>query len=553
MSITRPNIVQQENRLRSLPDEALRAMLLQMGQTGQVGSPEYLLAAGEMQARKNVRQQAQMGQPQQPPVIAELLTGIPMQGGTPQPQAQPQQPMPEEAGVAALPAQNLEALDQPQYADGGIVAFQAGASVRNPFLVDEMAALDQMSPEERKEYYRKKFQSREAALKGGRPAGAPPSAAPRRLPGVMGLAGKAAGVFGPALTLGWDQLYGTSDEDMEKLRAFDAAKERLKAAGFTDKDIDAMPRETIYRMASGYQPKTVPGPGAAGGEFIPVDPNVVAAPDGVASGAGGVGQGGAGGITTGRGMYGQVEDFMKRFYPTSTEQAPTTAEAVAQERAALEAAGVDLDPNKELREKVQRGMAEAERNKERAGWEALAQFGLTLASTPGDFLTAIGKAGLPALQAYTGEIKELRKLAREDDRLISQLKSADNDLKLKVTQSGLARRDKILDRIDAERGRAGTIAASVFGGLASLEASRESKAATITQTQRATALEQANDVVDKMIRSDFSLAQDPARQAEIRNSLYNQFLQRLSGATPTGVSAGPRGRVVNGVYVPAGQ
>ena len=97
MSISRPNIVQQENRLRALPDEALRAMLLQMGQTGQVGSPEYLLAAGEMQARKNIRQHAQMGQPQQPPVIAELLSGVQMPQGQPQPQGQP---MPAEAGVA---------------------------------------------------------------------------------------------------------------------------------------------------------------------------------------------------------------------------------------------------------------------------------------------------------------------------------------------------------------------------------------------------------------------------------------------------------------------
>jgi hypothetical protein len=116
MSITQPNLVQQENRLKMLPDESLRTMLLQMGQSGQVGSPEYLLAAGEMQARKSLREKAAAGQPQQPPVIAQLLA--------PQPQAAPMA----ESGVGALPAPNLESLQQPEFANGGIVAFQAGGS-----------------------------------------------------------------------------------------------------------------------------------------------------------------------------------------------------------------------------------------------------------------------------------------------------------------------------------------------------------------------------------------------------------------------------------------
>jgi hypothetical protein len=423
MSITRPNIVQQENRLRTLPDEALRTMLLQMGQTGQVGSPEYLLAAGEMQARKNVRQQAQMGQPQQPPVIAELLSGVQMPGQ--QPQGQPMPMGPEEAGVAALPAQNLEALDQPQYADGGIVAFSGGNVVRNPFLVDEMDALDRMSPEQRKEYYRQKFQAREAALKAGKPAGAPASAAPRRapMPGFFGRAAAMAPALGTALTWGWDSLYGTSDEDMEKLRAFDAAKERLKAAGFTDKDIAAMPRETIYRMASGYQPKTVPGAGAAGGTFEPVpfdeQGSVVQTPP---AGDGANLQGGAPSVRPQEDGIARMLSMQKRLMGPE-EAAPDFAQQARDELAGF---GFDFDANKELREQVQKGMAQVDTDRQKAGWAALAQFGLTLASTPGDFRSAIGKAGLPALDSYGKEMKELNKLAREDQRLLNQLRRDDN-------------------------------------------------------------------------------------------------------------------------------
>ena len=70
----RPNIVQIENRMRGIPDAALQQMLMQMTQTGQVGTPEYLMAAGEMQARKDMRAKASTPQANPQPVIADVLT-----------------------------------------------------------------------------------------------------------------------------------------------------------------------------------------------------------------------------------------------------------------------------------------------------------------------------------------------------------------------------------------------------------------------------------------------------------------------------------------------
>jgi hypothetical protein len=109
--------------MRSIPDAALRQMLVQMTQTGQVGTPEYLLAAGEIQSRKDARAKAAAGQGNPTPIIADLLTG----GAMP-----PQMPMlPENAGgVAALPAPNMDNVAE--MAAGGLVAFEGGGSTFVP-------------------------------------------------------------------------------------------------------------------------------------------------------------------------------------------------------------------------------------------------------------------------------------------------------------------------------------------------------------------------------------------------------------------------------------
>ena len=443
MSISRPNIVQQENQLRSLPDQALRTMLLQMGQTGQVGSPEYLLAAGEMQARKNIRQQAQMGQPQQPPVIAELLAGAPMQGqGQPQPQGQP---MPAEAGVAALPAQNLEALDQPQYADGGIVAFSnGGSSSRVPTEAEVKAA------------YERWMSSKPSFF----------------MPTPKGdLSIKAA-----------------EDEYTRLLQAFQSGR---PVEGLTPLAVQQA-QSTIAAKDGVAAPSTATAPdaGAGGDKGITQLPAAKTAP-------------------VGGGLISQTRNFMDAFYPVAKEPAPTLSDVTERNRAAYEAAGVDFDPNKELREQIMEERANRAGDKEKAGWQALAQFGLTLASTPGDFLSAVGKAGLPALKEYASEVKELKKLARDDDRLISQLKAADNQLKANFTQKNLDSFDKLMEQHQTNQARAGQIAATVAGGITSLEASKEGRADIRKDTMLKSAREEARKQVEAKIRRNPLLGNDP--------------------------------------------
>jgi hypothetical protein len=135
------NIVQMENRMKGVPDEALRQMLIQMTQTGAVGTPEYILAAGEIQARKNTRQKAAMGQENKTSVIADLLT----EGAMP---PMPQQQMPQQMAQAparrwcsrtACPSASQE------FATGGMVAFSNGGSSATditPFIYQNRAAFD---------------------------------------------------------------------------------------------------------------------------------------------------------------------------------------------------------------------------------------------------------------------------------------------------------------------------------------------------------------------------------------------------------------------------
>jgi hypothetical protein len=122
-----------------VPDEALRQMYVNMARDPyKVGTPDFIMLAGEIQARKDMRQKAAMGQGSKTSVIADLLTEGAM---PPMPQQQMPQQMaqaPAEAGIAALPAPNAAQ----EFATGGMVAFSNGGSSATPFIYQNRAAFD---------------------------------------------------------------------------------------------------------------------------------------------------------------------------------------------------------------------------------------------------------------------------------------------------------------------------------------------------------------------------------------------------------------------------
>jgi len=522
MSITRPNLVQQENRLRTVPDAALREMLLRMGQTGQVGSPEYLLAAGEMQARKNARQQAQMGQPQQPPVIADLLSGVDMQGMMPQRPPQPQgQPMPmgpEEAGVAALPAQNLEGLDQPQYADGGIVAFQGGGPT-------------------------------------------------------------VGGEFGDIRPLIQRGIAGSQsfDADVMRRRALSRQVVQKFAGDPTKRDIinqvDRLSVPQLESLLAADTPVSTPSlattpttPGdlrrleaAAGDPYVTQPAPVVKPPlpddKGIAALA-------APKPSSYADLMSQASQFAGQIGPEA-ETAPTIQEAVAQQKQAMQEAGFDFGL---IKDQIAQVRAEKEQSKsdrkEAVNLRLLeAGLGIMAGESPHAFVN-IGKGAAPALKGLSDDIKEIKKIDRERDKAMRDLAVADNQIAAGMGLGALKTRESAQERIARANDNRAAREISIFGTLTSAETQRyvaqqglaAAKEGRTEQREDRLAIEAQRQARELIKSSPQGMTMTPEQlEREVRilsQNIYNQMKALSTGRTPAGQA---RGRVVNGVYVPAGQ
>jgi hypothetical protein len=148
------NIIQQQDRLKSLPEEALIEYVA--NPTGEV--PTFL-ALGELERRKVMKNKYAAQQAERPPVaeqiVEESMTAMVPQGITqglpqgmpqpPMPQGMPQPPMPREEimsesienmGIAANNPQNIGTA----MAAGGIVGYQAGGNVPDSGYFSGMGA-----------------------------------------------------------------------------------------------------------------------------------------------------------------------------------------------------------------------------------------------------------------------------------------------------------------------------------------------------------------------------------------------------------------------------
>jgi hypothetical protein len=104
------NVNQITSQLAKMPDQALQ----QYASMHKNDPYTVALALAESNRRKQMRTGAQMGPGQQAKVVDQEIAGI----------AAPQQALPEDTGIAQLPAQNIQGM-----AGGGIVAFEEGGEV----------------------------------------------------------------------------------------------------------------------------------------------------------------------------------------------------------------------------------------------------------------------------------------------------------------------------------------------------------------------------------------------------------------------------------------
>lgn len=509
-----PNIVQTQNRMRGIPDAQLQQMLIQLTQTGKVGTPEYLMAAGEMQARKDLRAKANVPQANPQPVIADLLTA-----GAMPPAAMPQTPAPEDAGgIAAMEAPNMETIDM---MGGGLVAFEGGGEVP-------------------------RYQNQ----------------------GVV--------KYDPADPI--NRFFGNPDpkKRYEMTQAEKDEARRLKEMGlldmFNEFIVDPTKRAFAYNGRQDLAPP-VKGEGVAGGD-VEVQPGGFyggAAPAGIAA------VGNAAGVTPPAAdaqptvklksdetaglpainapTYGDALALGRQFAGSTADIEKQLKELPSEEKSAQDQfelykkMGVDLDPYKSLKESLQKEKSEEGEAKTKAGLARLAEFGFAWASENGPTLQAAAKAGKQVMPGLTSDIKELDKLSRERNRTLADISAIDSKMRKDVTDAGLAKLQKRRDNLEKRRDEINDNAARIAGTIYGQQLSSQTQMATTGMTTRATIakLEQqlGTDRAAKIVGiAEKLLAQNklyPAMSAAEQNEAFNQAVrQAMAGMATAETTVTPR-------------
>lgn len=491
------NLLQKENRMKGIPDEALKQMLIQMTQTGQVGTPDHLLVAGEMQARKNARQKAAMGQENKTPVIQDLLAEA----------AVPPQPMmpqaPAEAGIAAIPAPSVEE----EFATGGMVAFEDGG---NP--VDRV--LEQMFGE------------------GRRPM--PYTNVPRQQLTEEELAEaerlKNLGVF-----------EATKETLIDPVTRFFTEgrplRERVQPTG-APTDVGFIPPAALAAQADqAAQAGVVPLP------QTPDDKPTVTRVDQQQQPTAG------GGVATPKmdtaGIMGIAQQFAGK---TPDEITTTDKQAVEAQSKLYKEMGVDLDPYKKIKERLASADSEYEKQRNEAGLMALTNFGFTLASTPGALGAAIGKAGQSIMPGVMEAVKDLRKLKREDEKLGAEIAAFDSRMAKDITDKARseleAKKKRVEDRRNAVQDNAARIGGDIYGrqlaAQTTLAATGMTTNATISRLNQQlgeTATKNILDAATKLVTGDSRYAL--AKPAEKDKMLSDAIQTVLRGRAAAGTTVTP--------------
>lgn len=491
------NIVQQERQMQRLPDDMLRQMLIQMTQTGQVGTPQYILAAGEIQTRKDARQKAMAGQGNTTPVISDLLTG-----GAMPPQMPTQTAMlPEDAGgIAALPAPNMDNIAE--MAAGGLVAFEDGGRVARfqaggvP-LVDVLRTL---TMDERRFYQQtgRLPERAQAMLTGQIPLPVTPT------PG-MGKAGT-----GPAtITMLADPNVPAQMPLPRDMRFYPGVSPLIQQQTVAAPSATGVPTGTADARAQMRQAENVGL--AALRQQTSSAPTVREKTDGTtpAVSAAPAVMGVPGSDYSN--IFSQALGFAKQAIPD--EPAPTEPEKrpkqLIEERNQLyKDLGIE-DPTKLRREQLEKEMQEAKTEKEQAGWMRLAEFGFNWASQNGPTLQAAAKAGAAVTPGLMSDLKDLRKLDRDRQKELAGLAALDAQAQRATADSVLAeiekRREQRENRLQRIEDRRATVAASLAGSVISAEtqksvASLQLQAAKLTRdTTLAKLAEQLSETETKNI------------------------------------------------------
>jgi len=464
-----PNLISQQQRISAMPSDpketALAKYLIQLTQQNKVATPEYFLAAGEFSNRQKVRQE-QAAKQQQGPKVVENITAQAAQAV--------QKAAPMMQGVGNLDAGSMERIDSTVYsASGGIVAFDDGGEVQrfqNQGMVSSSPLLDKtienMTPEQRKEYFRQQMLARDKAI-----AGMPASPALSK-PSTFSLAsGIGKRLFGPAYLL-YENLLNTSDEDLARLRAMDARKaaanqppaNQLPAVAYADettrgtaaygKDSGIAAQLRDIQLANARREAEAQAESQAVTPVAPIQIPTLPPLD----------------LKDIRNQATAAAQLMMG----ERSEIPSRAEAVNDVRESLKAAGYDFDLFKNQINELNKQKDELKLDRKEAANLRVLEAGLGIlgGESPYAFVN-IGKGASPAVKGFAEDIKDLKKLERERQKAIREIQVAQNQVAAGMGEKADRRVERAEDRYDKYSSDLRNMAANLTTSFAQLMSSRE--------------------------------------------------------------------------------
>jgi hypothetical protein len=513
-----------------LSDEQLQMQL----RNAVPGTPAHLMVAGELQARKTIREKANVPQVNTTPVIADLLTD----GAMPQmPQQMPQQMPPEmqqqmqqqiamlpenAGGVAALPAPNMDNMEPYTAAAGGMVAFDDGGSVARFDVGGGVSLTDvlrTLNMDERRSYQQTgRLPPRAQAMLTGQAA---LPAAPT--PG-MGTAGT-----GPAtVTMAADPNAPAQTPLPENMRFYPGT------AGL----VQSQQPET-------QQPGTLP----SGIEAILAQAERGEGPN-VHSPAG---------ISTAIPLPGQ-EDRVKKDGAVDLGKKDLSSAALS-ETALMDKAKAQaqemmgglpaVSAFDDIKAEMRKASDERKSELKNTAYMRLAEFGLGMAAGTSPYFAAnVGKAGIEALKGYADDLRQKKKLDADDRKILTDIKrmerADERDNVIKTAEIGT----RIFSEMSANQRSQLSLEVQERVSSQSLEQQKLISGDTRDDRLITAASEQAQKIVQNDKRS---LGRSAAENDAEVEKLFATLLSRARAARDNkGVAAPPpraAGKLVGNTYV----
>jgi hypothetical protein len=132
--------------------------------------------------------------------------------------------------------------------------------------------------------------------------------------------------------------------------------------------------------------------------------------------------------------------------PEGAKQIPGTGLSIEDFQRQQQAFGISADPNRDIREQIDKYEQGTKKEREQAKYMALLQAGLgIMGGTSESALENIGKGAMPAVAQYGAALKDIRSEEKEITKMRSQLVSAEDARKRGDFQAYIGAKDKQAD------------------------------------------------------------------------------------------------------------